>query len=163
MLEFSPSTIFFTILNLLVLYFILRKLLFGRINAVLEQRAKLVQEEISSAEAKHQQAQALRDEYEGRLTDARQEAAKIVAEAQNRGQRAYEARLAQAEDDARRVQAEAAPGRAPAGDNLRGGPRRAGAPGALRPAATAAQTALNADSDRALVDAFLAEVGEPHE
>ena len=46
MLEFSPSTIFFTILNLLVLYFILRKLLFGRINAVLEQRAKLVQEEI---------------------------------------------------------------------------------------------------------------------
>ena len=107
MLEFSPSTIFFTILNLLVLYFILRKLLFGRINAVLEQRAKLVQEEISSAEAKHQQAQALRDEYEGRLTDARQEAAKIVAEAQNRGQRAYEARLAQAEDDARRVQAEA--------------------------------------------------------
>ena len=34
---------------------------------------------------------------------------------------------------------------------------------ALLAAAKAAQTALNADSDRALVDAFLAEVGEPHE
>ena len=163
MLEFSPSTIFFTILNLLVLYFILRKLLFGRINAVLEQRAKLVREEISSAEEKNRQAQALREEYEGRLTDARQEAAKIVAEAQNRGQRAYEARLAQAEDDARRVQAEAESRLATERENMLRGARNEVASLALLAAAKAAQTALNADSDRALVDAFLAEVGEPHE
>ena len=163
MLEFSPSTIFFTILNLLVLYFILRKLLFGRINAVLEQRAKLVREEITSAEEKNRQAQALRDEYEGRLTDARQEAAKIVAEAQNRGQRAYEARLAQAEDDARRVQAEAESRLATERENMLRGARNEVASLALLAAAKLSQTALNADSDRALVDAFLAEVGEPHE
>ena len=36
MLEFHLSTIIFTIVNLLVLFFILKKLLFGRINAVLE-------------------------------------------------------------------------------------------------------------------------------
>ena len=138
MLEFSPSTIFFTILNLLVLYFILRKLLFGRINAVLEQRAKLVQEEISSAEEKNRQAQA-------------------------RGQRAYEARLAQAEDDARRVQAEAESRLATERENMLRGARNEVASLALLAAAKAAQTALNADSDRALVDAFLAEVGEPHE
>ena len=39
MLDFQVSTIVFTVINLLVLYFILRKLLFGRVNAVLEQRA----------------------------------------------------------------------------------------------------------------------------
>ena len=36
MLDFQVSTIVFTVINLLVLYFILRKLLFGRVNAVLE-------------------------------------------------------------------------------------------------------------------------------
>ena len=107
MLEFEPATIIFTIINLLVLYFILRKLLFGRVNAVLEQRAALVKEELSSAEQKNQQAQALQAEYEGKLTDARQEAAKIVADAQNRAQRAYDDRVAQAGAESRRIQAEA--------------------------------------------------------
>ena len=86
-----------------------------------------------------------------------------MAEAQNRGQRAYEARLAQAEDDARRVQAEAESRLATERENMLRGARNEVASLALLAAAKAAQTALNADSDRALVDAFLAEVGEPHE
>ena len=35
MLDFQPSTIIFTIINLLVLYFFFRKFLFGRVNAML--------------------------------------------------------------------------------------------------------------------------------
>ena len=38
MLDIQPSTIIFTIINLLVLYAFFRKFLFGRVNAVLEQR-----------------------------------------------------------------------------------------------------------------------------
>ena len=74
MLDFQVSTIVFTVINLLVLYFILRKLLFGRVNAVLEQRAARVKETIDSAEASKSQAEELRAEYEDKLTDARQEA-----------------------------------------------------------------------------------------
>ena len=74
-----------------------------------------------------------------------------------------EARLAQAEDDARRVQAEAESRLATERENMLRGARNEVASLALLAAAKAAQTALNADSDRALVDAFLAEVGEPHE
>ena len=95
MLDFQVSTIVFTVINLLVLYFILRKLLFGRVNAVLEQRAARVKETIDSAEASKCQAEELRAEYEDKLTDARQEAAKLVADAQNRAQRAYEAKMAE--------------------------------------------------------------------
>ena len=102
MLDFQVSTIVFTVINLLVLYFILRKLLFGRVNAVLEQRAARVKETIDSAEASKSQAEELRAEYEDKLTDARQEAAKLVADAQNRAQRAYEAKMADAETDAKR-------------------------------------------------------------
>ena len=60
MLEFQLSTIVFTIINLLVLFLILRKLLFGRVNAVLEQRAARVKETIDSAEASKSQAEELR-------------------------------------------------------------------------------------------------------
>ena len=80
MLEFSPSTIFFTILNLLVLYFILRKLLFGRINAVLEQREQLIEKEIGEAEEKNQKAEAMQKEYEDKLAGAREEAAQLVGQ-----------------------------------------------------------------------------------
>ena len=107
MLDFQVSTIVFTVINLLVLYFILRKLLFGRVNAVLEQRAARVKETIDSAEASKCQAEELRAEYEDKLTDARQEAAKLVADAQNRAQRAYEAKMADAETDAKRLRSEA--------------------------------------------------------
>ena len=107
MLDFQVSTIVFTVINLLVLYFILRKLLVGRVNAVLEQRAARVKETIDSAEASKSQAEELRAEYEDKLTDARQEAAKLVADAQNRAQRAYEAKMADAETDAKRMRSEA--------------------------------------------------------
>ena len=107
MLDFQVSTIVFTVINLLVLYFILRKLLFGRVNAVLEQRAARVKETIDSAEASKSQAEELRAEYEDKLTDARQEAAKLVADAQNRAQRAYESKMADAETDAKRLRSEA--------------------------------------------------------
>lgn len=160
MLEFEPATIIFTIINLLVLYFILHKLLFGRVNAVLEQRAALVKEELSSAEQKNQQAQALQAEYEGKLTDARQEAAKIVADAQNRAQRAYESKLADAAADAKRVRAEAEAQISSEREAMLRGARNEVASLALLAAAKVAQKSMSSADDQALVDAFLAEVGE---
>lgn len=50
MLDFQLSTVIFTVLNLLILYVVLKKLLFGRVNRILEERAALVEQELSSAE-----------------------------------------------------------------------------------------------------------------
>lgn len=133
MLDFQVSTIVFTVINLLVLYFILRKLLFGRVNAVLEQRAARVKETIDSAEASKSQAEELRAEYEDKLTDARQEAAKLVADAQNRAQRAYEAKMADAETDAKRLRSEAEAQIASERDAMLRGARNEVASLALRP------------------------------
>jgi F-type H+-transporting ATPase subunit b len=159
-LEFEPATMLFTIINLLVLYFILRKLLFGRVNAVLEQRAALVKSEIASAEASNQQAQDLKAQYEGKLTDARHEAAKIVADAQSRAQRAYEAKLADVEADAKRLRAEAEAQIAEQRESMLRGARSEVASLALLAAAKVAQKSMDSADDRALVDAFLSEVGE---
>lgn len=160
MLEFHLSTIVFTIINLLVLYFILRKFLFGRVNAVLEQRAALVQSEIASAEANNRQAGELKARYEDKLTDARQEAAKIVADAQNRAQRVYEGKMAAAETDAKRLRSEAEAQLASERETMLRGARNEVASLALLAAAKVAQHAMDADSDKALVDSFLSEVGE---
>lgn len=160
MLEFHVSTILFTIINLLVLYVFLRKFLFGRINAVLEQRSALVKGEIDSAEENSRQAQELKAQYEEKLTDARQEAAKIVADAQNRAQRAYEGKLAQAEDDAKRLRGEAEARIASEREAMLRGARSEVASLALMAAAKVAGKAMDSADDTALVDAFLSEVGE---
>ena len=160
MLEFHLSTIVFTIINLLVLYLILRKVLFGRVNAVLEQRAALVQSEIASAEANNRQAGELKAQYEDKLTDARQEAAKIVAGAQNRAQRVYESKMAAAEADAKQLRSEAEAQLASQRETMLRGARNEVASLALLAAAKVAQHAMDEDSDRALVDSFLSEVGE---
>ncbi|WP_297195799.1 F0F1 ATP synthase subunit B [uncultured Flavonifractor sp.] len=160
MLEFHLSTILFTILNLLVLFFILKKLLFGRVNAVLEQRAALVKSEIASAEATNQQAQELKAQYEDKLTDARHEAAKIVADAQNRAQRVYEGKMAEAETDAKRLRGEAERQIADQREAMLRSARNEVASLALLAAEKVAQRSMNQADDKALVDAFLSEVGE---
>ncbi len=160
MLEFHLSTIIFTIVNLLVLFFILKKLLFGRINAVLEQRAALVKSEIASAEDSNRQAEKLKVQYESKLTDARHEAAKIVADAQNRAQRVYEGKMTEADADAKRLRSEAEAQIASARETMLQGARNEVASLALLAAAKVAQRSMDDAADRALVDTFLSEVGE---
>ena len=90
MLELQASTIVFTIINLLILYVILKKVLFGRVNRVIQARAELVRQSLSDAEGKAARADALRAEYEEKLAQARAEAAGIVAQAKDRGAQEYQ-------------------------------------------------------------------------
>lgn len=160
MLEFHLSNILFTILNLLVLYAFLRKFLFGRVNAVLEERATLVKSQLDAARENNRQAEEYRVQYEEQLTVARQEAAKIEADAQIRAQRVYEGKLAQAERDAKRLHTEAQAQIATERDAMLRGARNEVATLALLAAAKVAKRTLNDSDDRALVDDFLTEVGE---
>ena len=158
MLEFHLSTIVFTIINLLVLYVILRKVLFGRVNDILEQRANLVQQEIEAAQQGNRQAQELKAEYEGKLTDARQ-AAKIVSDAQIRAQRVYEGKVAEAQGEAQRLRQEAQAQIATERETMLQGARKEVASLALLAAAKVAGRSMDAD-DKSFVDEFLSEVGE---
>ena len=82
MLELQVSTIIFTIINLLILYVVLKKVLFGRVNQVLKERQELIHENLSGAEEKNAQADARKAEYEAKLAQARAEADGIVSQAQ---------------------------------------------------------------------------------
>ena len=160
MLEFEPSTIIFTIINLLVLYVILRKFLFGSVNAILEQREKLIQDQIQAAEAGRNEVQELQEQYEQKLAGAREEAEKIVSDAKARAQQAYADQLSQAEADAKRVRREAEAQIANQRQEMLRGVRQEVAQLAVLAASQVARKELDRESDRAMVEEFLAEAGE---
>ena len=160
MLDFQLSTIVFTIINLLVLYLFLKKFLFGRVNAVLEQREKLIQEQVEAAEAGKTQAQALQDQYELKLSGAREEAEKIVSDAKVRAQKAYDDQMAQAQAEAKRVQAEAEARIATQRQEMLRGVRQEVAQLAVLAASQVARKDLDRETDRAMVEEFLSEAGE---
>ena len=160
MLDFQLSTIVFTIVNLLILYAFLRKFLFGRVNAVLEQREKLVREQLEAAETGRTQARALQDQYEKQLSGAREEAEKIVSDAKVRAQEAYDRQMAQAQADARRVQTEAEARIAAQKQEMLRGVRQEVAQLAVLAASQVAGRDLDQEADRAMVKEFLSEAGE---
>ena len=160
MLDFQLSTIVFTIINLLVLYLFLKKFLFGRVNAVLEQREKLIQEQVEAAEAGKTQAQALQDQYELKLSGAREEAEKIVSDAKVRAQKAYDDQMAQAQAEAKRVPAAAAARIATQRQEMLRGVRQEVAQLAVLAASQVARKDLDRETDRAMVEEFLSEAGE---
>lgn len=162
MLEFHLSTIFFTILNLLVLYFFFRKFLFGRVNAILDQRAALVQGTVDKARQDEQQAQALKTRYESELQQAQHQAQAILAQAKVQGQQQYEEVLAHAQQDAKTLQAEAQRRIQAEHDQMLQAARGELASLALLAASRLAQKSLDGDAQRAFVDSFLSQVGDDH-
>ena len=160
MLELQVSTIVFTVINLLILYVVLKKVLFGRVNRVLQARADLIQQNLSGAEQEKAQADELKAEYKQKLAQAHAEAAEIVAQAKTRGAQEYQAIMDQAQDEVRRTQAQAqAQNQADREEMLRSA-RREVAQLAVMAAAKVAQRELDGQSDRAIAEQFLAEAGE---
>ena len=160
MLELQVSTIVFTVINLLILYVVLKKVLFGRVNRVLQARADLIQQNLSGAEQEKAQADELKAEYEQKLARAHAEAAEIVAQAKTRGAQEYQAIMDQAQDEVRRTQAQAqAQNQADREEMLRSA-RAERAQRAVMAAAKVAPRELDEQSDRAIAEQFLAEAGE---
>ena len=160
MLDIQVSTIVFTIINLLVLYVILKKLLFGRINRVLQARGEQINQQFDQAKRQQAQAEQLKAEYEKKLTQAQEEAEGIVSQAQMRGKREYQAIISQAQEDVRQLQNQAQAQNQADREEMIRATRREVAQLAVMAAAKVAQKSLDVESDRAVAEQFLAEAGE---
>lgn len=77
MLDFSVTFII-TIVNIVVLFFILRAILFRPVTRFIDERAKKVQEIRDQAEKARTQARALLTQYEAQLKKAEEDGAEIV-------------------------------------------------------------------------------------
>jgi len=77
MLDFSV-TFFITIINILVLYLVLRAILFKPVTKFMSDRTKKIKDDIDKAEKDKRDAKQLLEQYEKRLADAEAEADAII-------------------------------------------------------------------------------------
>lgn len=95
----------FTIINLLVLYFLLKKFLFKPVNTIIEQREEAIKKQFDEAEETKKQAVELKKEYEASLENAKEDSEKIVQEARVKARTEYDRIVKSADEDvARRLQ-----------------------------------------------------------
>jgi F-type H+-transporting ATPase subunit b len=77
MLDFSV-TLAITIVNIVILFFILRAILFKPVTKFMEARTRKIQESLDQAEKDKIQAKALQKKYEEELNAAKTEAAELI-------------------------------------------------------------------------------------
>ncbi len=74
----------------LVLLFVLKKYLFGKISAMIRERSEGIKDTYAKIEKDREEARRLGDEYQKKLTEAEAEVARLVQEAINEGNRISE-------------------------------------------------------------------------
>ena len=92
MLEFDIefwSTFGFTILNILILFFALKKILFGRLTEFMEARSNKIQETLDNAEETKKMIEEMKVEYDEKLKAARFEGQQITAEYKEMAQKEF--------------------------------------------------------------------------
>lgn len=155
--------IIWTFVNLLILYFLMKKFLFGRINQMMDQRSKKIKDSLDDAAQKNSQAEGLKKQYEASLHDAHIQATELVSAANEKAQADYDKVLKDAHEDAKRILMEATSSieqeRRKAMDEV----KQSIATIALLAAAKVAQQNIDENSNTQFALEFLNEAGASHE
>jgi F-type H+-transporting ATPase subunit b len=89
--------------NLVILFLILKKLLFKPVKKIVEQRRKELDEEYSKAEKTQAEADAIKAEWEGKMATAEAEADKIISDAVERADSRNEVMLYESREKADQI------------------------------------------------------------
>jgi F-type H+-transporting ATPase subunit b len=98
-----PWEIIVQLVNLLLLFLLLKHFLFKPIQNILAQRESEIQKDYDDASKASAEAQALREEYEKRMAEAKSEASQIVKDANRKAQTHGEEILLDARNQANRM------------------------------------------------------------
>ena len=93
MLDFSVTFVI-TIINIVILFFLLRAILFKPVSKFMASRTKRVQDSLEQAQNEKQEATKLRVEYEKKLKEAEAEARNILKTARENAERQAETVIA---------------------------------------------------------------------
>lgn len=159
MLDFDIWTILFSVINILVLFLFLKKFLFGRVNAMLEKRAQMVQTDLDQAKQSAADAEALKRDYEETLQGAKQEAKDLIAAAEQNAHAQGAAITAKAQAQADNMLKEARREIEQERQSTLDGVQNEIADLALAAASRLVEQKMDGETDRELVNAFLMEEG----
>lgn len=107
MLNVSPMNLLFTVINLLVLLFLMKKFLYKPVLNIIAKRQELIDRQFSEADAAKKEAEQLKEDYESRLADAEQENKRCVQEAKDKARAEYDRILAEADEKAAKMMEDA--------------------------------------------------------
>lgn len=107
MLKVNFWDILFTIVNVLVIYWILKKFLFNRIKNVIDDREANIRDQFTEAGNRKKEADEEKAKYLKKQDAAEQEAVAIVKKARTEADRIYDKSLAEAQEEADAIRAKA--------------------------------------------------------
>ena len=154
------SNIFWTVFNLLLLFILLRIFLFKPVLGMIEKRKNTISSTLSEADQKNADAAALKVQYENSLKDAKQESFQIVSEAKERAQGQYNQIIDKAHADATQIVQQANAAAQADRERMMKDARGELAEVALAAASKLLGTTVDAKTNKAMLDAFLAEAGD---
>ncbi len=160
MLNISLIDMICIVLNLFVLYFLMKKFLFKPVNNMIERRQKEIEHNISASEDQRIKAEAMLEEYDGKLKNASHEASSVVAQAKTRAEHEYQTIIKRAQADAKRLSEETEAQLEAERQSMLTGVRKEVASLALLAASRVASHDRSYEDDSALLEDFLNEVGE---
>lgn len=92
-----------SLLNLVILFFILKRFLFKPVNKILSERQADIDAQFDRAQSDRREAENAKNELSQRLDEARERADRIVQEAKEQAEAQGEKILTDARDEARRI------------------------------------------------------------
>ena len=159
-ISITPWTIIFQICNLLILCLLVKKFLWQRVMAVLDQRQQEIDGIYDAAGKDRSDAQQMKEEYTRRMSNARAEADMLVKNAMDTAQRRGDAIVQEARDEAthlkQKAESDIEQERRKAYSELVG--EISGM--AVDIAGRMVEREINADDHRQLVDEFIKKAGE---
>lgn len=90
----------YEIINLVVLYFLLRHFLIRPVTEIMEKRRKVIQEGLQNAQDAQNDAMKMKQEYKEALKGARQESAELIEQARSDAKTEYERIVSEAGEKA---------------------------------------------------------------
>ena len=103
MLNVSPWNLLFIVVNLLILLALMKKFLYKPVLNIIAKRQELIDSQFAQAQASQEEAQQLKEEYEGSLANAKAQQESILKEAKVQAGIEYNKILAEADEKAKQM------------------------------------------------------------
>ncbi len=97
------ATLFFTVLNILILYFILKKILFKPVSKYMETRSNKIKEALDMAEEARRKVESMEEEHKARLKEIKEEGALLMNSYEKKAKEQYDEIIVKAKEDAERM------------------------------------------------------------
>ena len=91
-----------TIINLIILYLLMKKFLIGPVTAIMEKRQADIEQQFASADKAQSEAMRARNQYEDKLKSSQEESVKMIEQAKLDAQAEYDRMLLKAQEAAQK-------------------------------------------------------------